>query len=133
MQYRRRALLVSMFPERGGQAPRALECADDGEGNPLGCAYGIRGPSPYGEGWRFFHRSAGACPPRSQHGEGNPLACAYGIRGPKPYDEGGLSAAALLHRDQEVSPTGRKKSRLFNAPHVKLSHHNTTTETTLCP
>ena len=23
---------------------------NDGEGNPLGCACGIRGPSPYGEG-----------------------------------------------------------------------------------
>ena len=50
-------------------------------------------PSPYDER-RFFHRSAGACPPRAldcacmHDGEGNPLACACGIRGPKPYDEG---------------------------------------------
>ena len=123
---------------------------NDGEGNPLACACGMRGPKPYDEGdvfftvargpvprdrcmardrpspyvkrRRFFHRSAGACPPRSLHGEGNPLGCACGIRGPSPYDEGGLSAAAapagappycietgrslLPHRDREVSPTG---------------------------
>ena len=49
-------------------------------------------PSPYGEGWRFFYRSAGACPPRTlecaDDGEGNPLGCACGIRGPKLYGEG---------------------------------------------
>ena len=41
------------------------------------------------KGAAFFHRSAGACPPRSLHGEGNPLGCACGIRGPKPYGERG--------------------------------------------
>ena len=70
-------------------------------------------PSPYGE-VPFFYRSAGA------------LGCAYGnLRGPSPYDEGGafcrrcpgrqgislqaglMPSAALLHRDQEVSPTGQ--------------------------
>ena len=51
------------------------------------------------KGRRYFHRSAGACPPRSfvaremfqrcgWHGEGNPLACTCGMRGPKPYGEG---------------------------------------------
>ena len=48
----------------------------------------------------------------------DPLACACGMRGPKPYDEGGAFChrglgrrAALLHRDQEVSPTG-----IYEAP-----------------
>ena len=70
-------------------------------------------PSPYGEGG-IFYRSAGACPPRAldcaDDGAGN---CACGnLRGPTPYDEGetfcrrGPGRAALLHRDQEVSPTG---------------------------
>ncbi len=36
----------------GACPPRALECADAGEGNPLGCAWGIRGPKPYDEGRR---------------------------------------------------------------------------------
>ena len=76
-------------------------------------------PSPYGEKGFFSIRSAGACPPRAlecadtHDGEGNPLACACGnLRGPKPYDEGvdfcrraPGRRAALLHRDQEVSPT----------------------------
>ena len=30
-----------------------------GEGNPLACTCGIRGPKPYGVGGRSFHRSAG--------------------------------------------------------------------------
>ena len=85
------------FRSAGACPPRALECADDGEGNPLACACGIRGPKPYGNARRFF-RSAGACPPRAleyaDDGEGNPLACACGMRGPSPYDEGGLSAPA---------------------------------------
>ena len=95
------------YRSAGACPPRVLECADNGEGNPLACAYGIRGPKPYGEG-RFSARSAGACPPRAldsadaHDGEGNPLACAYGIRGPKPYEEG---RAFLLHRDREGSPT----------------------------
>ena len=98
-------------------------CMNAGEGNPLACAWGIRGPSPYGEkgifstrfsgarmmardrpspyGERrlFSTRSAGACPPRSldcacmHDGEGNPLACACGMRGPKPYGERGIFSA----------------------------------------
>ena len=73
------------------------------------------GPSPTMKGGRYFHRSAGACPPRAlgcadaSDGEGNPLACAYGMRGPKPYDEEEGLSAALLHRDQEVSPTERHR------------------------
>ena len=63
--------------------PRSLDCADDGEGNPLGCAYGIRGPSPYDEGAAFFYRSAGACPPRS-------LDCADDGEGPPPTMKGGF-------------------------------------------
>ena len=84
-----------MFFHRSAGAcpPRSLACADDGEGNPLACACGMRGPSPYVKGRRFFtvargpvprvvhrqdavlgllgpkgcffYRSAGACPPRS--------------------------------------------------------------------
>ena len=63
-------------------------------------------PSPYGEGG-VFYRSAGACPPRA-------LECADAGEGqvfPPPYDEGAFcrrcpgKRAALLHRDQEVSPT----------------------------
>ena len=38
------------FRRAGACLPRALGCASDGEGNPLGCACGIRGPSPYDEG-----------------------------------------------------------------------------------
>ena len=34
----------------GACPPRTLECADDGEGNPLACTCGMRGPSPYDEG-----------------------------------------------------------------------------------
>ena len=37
------------FRSAGACPPRALARADDGEGNPLGCACGIRGPSPYDE------------------------------------------------------------------------------------
>ena len=52
-----------------------------GEGQALalrgGGRFSTQNPSRY--------RSAGACPPRSQHGAGNPLACACGMRGPKPY------------------------------------------------
>ena len=44
-----------------------------GEGNPLACACGMRGPKPYGAAVQFWL------------GEGNPLACACGMRGPKPY------------------------------------------------
>ena len=47
------------FRSAGACPPRALECADDGEGNPLACACGIRGPTPYDEGEAFFHRGAG--------------------------------------------------------------------------
>ena len=49
----------------GDRQPRALDdaCANDGEGNLLGCACGIRGPKSYDAG-DVFHRSAGACPPR---------------------------------------------------------------------
>ena len=53
-------------------------------------------PSPYGNKSRFFHRSAGACPPRSlecaRHGEGQALALRCGwrffivARGPVPRD-----------------------------------------------
>ena len=55
------------YRSAGACPPRALDssCASDGEGNPLGCACGIRGPSPYGAGGGVFYRSAGACPPRS--------------------------------------------------------------------
>ena len=44
----------------GACPPRSVP----GEGNPLACACGMRGPSPYGKGGVFF-RSAGACPPRT--------------------------------------------------------------------
>ena len=73
-----------------------------------------------------FYRSAGACPPRAlecaDDGEGNPLGCACGIRGPSPYDEGAFCRrspgrrAVLLHRDQEVSPTG-----IYETPSVKYT------------
>ena len=44
---------------------RFFPSASDGEGNPLACACGMRGPKPYGERGIFSVRSAGACPPRS--------------------------------------------------------------------
>ena len=37
---------------------RVLGFANDGEGNPLACAWGRRGPKPYGEGRAFFYRGA---------------------------------------------------------------------------
>ena len=42
---------------------------NDGEGNPLACTCGIRGPKPYGKRHAFFNRSAGACPPRKNASE----------------------------------------------------------------
>ena len=86
-------------------------------------------PSPYGE-VPFFFRSAGACPPRSwdcaDAGKANPLACACGnLRGPKPYDEGDFCRccsgrrAALLHRDQEVSPTVLHQDRASRQEHIE--------------
>ena len=85
-------------------SPRALDDASDGEGNPLACACGMRGPKPYGEGGSIFYRSAGACPPRAlddaDAGAGNPLACACGMRGPKPYGEGG----SIFYRSAGACP-----------------------------
>ena len=42
--------------------PRRLGCADDGEGNPLACACGMRGPTPYDEGDPFFTVARGPVP-----------------------------------------------------------------------
>ena len=113
------------YAHPSGCPPRALDCANDGEGQALALRKReafffivARGPVPRdrcmaretlsharvaSEGPRptmkgtVFYRSAGACPPRSMHGEGNPLAGACGIRGPSPYGEG----AAFFHRDVE--------------------------------
>ena len=71
----RRDLLVSIAPRRrnclvlissrsaGACPPRALDaaCTHDGEGNPLACACGMRGPKPYGEG-AFFVVARGPVP-----------------------------------------------------------------------
>ena len=46
----------SGYRSAGACPPRALDCADDGEGQDF--------PQPYVKGRRFFHRSAGACPLR---------------------------------------------------------------------
>ena len=46
----------------GACPPRLLECADDGEGNPLACTCGIRGPKPYGKGMAFFTVARGPVP-----------------------------------------------------------------------
>ena len=76
------------------------------------------GPRPTMKGGRFY-RSAGACPPR-------PLDCADDDEGqvfPPPYDEGGLSAA-LLHRDQEVSPTGETESFAVSRNHSNPASTN---------
>ena len=63
-----------------------------GAGNPLACACGMRGPSPYGKRGRSFHRSAGACPPRSFQApsrEGLSLALvAWRGTGPRPTVKG---------------------------------------------
>ena len=54
-------------------------------------------PSPYGEGWRFFYRRAGACPPRSfMH------RYFFVARGPVPRDR---SVARGMARDRP-SPYG---------------------------
>ena len=51
---------VAFFYRSAGACPPRLSGRPQpGEGNPLGCACGIRGPSPYVKGRRFFHRSAG--------------------------------------------------------------------------
>ena len=60
-----------------------------GEGNPLTCACGMRGPSPYGKRGRCFHRRAGACPPRS-------------FQAPS---RGGLSLAIVAWRGTGPRPT----------------------------
>ena len=66
------------YRSAGACPPRALGYTNDGEGNPLACTCGIRGPKPYGNENHHFHRSAGACPSRMsdrpQHGEGQALA-----------------------------------------------------------
>ena len=38
------------YRSAGACPPRASSYVDDGEGHPLGCACGIRGPKPYDEG-----------------------------------------------------------------------------------
>ena len=96
----RSASKTHFYRSAGACPPRSLH----GEGNPLACADGMRGPSPYVKGRHFSHRSAGACPPRSLHGAGNPLASACGIRGPKPYVKGRRffhRSAGAYHRDVE--------------------------------
>ena len=47
------------YRSAGACPPRSLDCADDGEGNPLGCACGIRGPKPYDEGAPIASRPGG--------------------------------------------------------------------------
>ena len=84
---------------------RVSRRANDRGGNPLGCAYGIRGPPRYGRRKSPFHRRARACPSPclELHGKrpglacgfragrtiagGNPLGCADGIRGPPRYEK----------------------------------------------
>ena len=43
----------------GACPPRSLDCADDGKGNPLACACGMRGPKPYDEEGAFYRRGPG--------------------------------------------------------------------------
>ena len=64
-----RAAAKPIFKKNGSSGPTDLKPAEishqlHGEGNPLGCACGMRGPSPYGKRHAFFPRRAGACPPR---------------------------------------------------------------------
>ena len=90
-------------------------------------------PSPYVKRRRFFHRSAGACPPRL-------LDCACGMARdrPSPYDEGGLSAAApqggtppvgqdrlILTRSGAGAPELQRWAQyLPNANHIKTGRKN---------
>ena len=77
----------------------------------------MRGPSPYGEGERFFIVARGPVPRErwimralardrpSPYGEGSVFFIV--ARGPVPRDRWSARAmASLLHRDREVSPTG---------------------------
>ena len=50
------------FRSAGACPPRALNCADDGEGNPLACADGMRGPSRYDEGGLSAAAAPGGAP-----------------------------------------------------------------------
>ena len=51
---------VAFFNRSAGACPPRLSGGPQhGEGNPLGCACGIRGPSPYVKGAAFFYRIAG--------------------------------------------------------------------------
>ena len=45
----------------GACPPRSLAYPNDGEGNPLACACGIRGPKPYVKGAAFFSPHRGVC------------------------------------------------------------------------
>ena len=47
----------------GACPPRSLECADAGEGHPLGCACGIRGPSPAMKGGLSANAAPGGATP----------------------------------------------------------------------
>ena len=74
-------------------------------------------PSPYDERKALFYRSAGACPPQSLEcadaGEGNCEGSRLTMKGAFCRRCPGRRAA-LLHRDQEVSPT--RKPLIYDHP-----------------
>ena len=51
------------MPELQTILPYRVWRADDGEGNPLACACGMRGPSPYDEGGLSAIAAPGGSPP----------------------------------------------------------------------
>ncbi len=112
---------------------RFFRSGNDGEGNPLACACGMRGPSPYGERGFSLSVARGPVPrdrwiARTMARETRSDARVETCAGPSPTMKG-LSAAAApggappycietrraclrrhqLHRDQEVSPTKRAR------------------------
>ena len=48
---------------KGPEEQDTFFCVNDGEGNPLACTCGMRGPKPYGEGGLSAAAAPGSAPP----------------------------------------------------------------------
>ena len=94
-------------------------------GNPLGCAYGIRGPPRYGIQNGSFYRRARACPspccgPPNDRGGQAPALRAFGIspsvgRGPVPRHASIYRTIAVETRsDARVASEGPRATGLWN-------------------
>ena len=94
---------MSMFKYRDKDVPptgkpigtRMSRLPGYGEGNPLACAYGMRGPKPYGNPGRFFIVARGPVP--RERGMARDRPSPYGNPGRffSP-SRGGLSPASVV-------------------------------------